>query len=585
MTVYTTNKKLSDLITDTTPTSTLNLVIGGTTKQVHPSNQFPFTLSSVNGKGDLIFPGYDDFIEYDDKGVDTNRPPDGQTLDLTFSLGGDDGDLSVSPVTITLTITGAAASTAPTLTSVSGVATGATTANLSFDTDTGSGNAVLGVYLSTATTPSRAQLRDGKDGDGAALVFTGAVNPVSSTGTHTVSASGLTNGATYKLAVQQDNGADQSTVVESAAFTVSAPATIAEQVDGLDNGATGVGRTSANTLKTLGELPSGVSLGSSGNFSLVTFTADDVTLEDFDLTDTKVNFNGRTGCTVQQCKMISTVAPSNSAAKINIPVGSDNAVVSYCDVWGYYGASGNENQLILHSFSGTGLSASCANGVILDHLDVKWGHADGVHTAGGGIDVRWNLFGPSASCNVDIQDYSGTPGDYTTGDYVRFTSGGIFGYTARCLSATPTTGPVKSSVTSDWDAKNIPHTDILNPRASIGSGLTTQIRYNFFRDYIFTAEGARAVNINNFIRTVRNSGRTEPIGRMDIIGNKSNRAGTGPAIPMQFDGGTNVSGPFNFQDNRIGLSANGAYYNGSTSLVGTWSGNVNSLTGATLAAP
>lgn len=110
MTVYTSSVRLSDLLQDATPTGTLNAIIDGVTVT---SGDYPYTLSALDGKGDLIFPSFTDFIQYDDKGVDINRPPSGDTLALTFTLNGSDGSLTGTQENVTLTLTGDVPGLAP----------------------------------------------------------------------------------------------------------------------------------------------------------------------------------------------------------------------------------------------------------------------------------------------------------------------------------------------------------------------------------------------------------------------------------------------------------------------------------------
>lgn len=110
MTVYTSSVRLSDLLQDATPTGTLNAIIDGVTVT---SGDYPYTLSALDGKGDLIFPSFTDFIQYDDKDDSINRPPSGDTLALTFTLNGSDGSLTGTQEDVTLTLTGDVPGLAP----------------------------------------------------------------------------------------------------------------------------------------------------------------------------------------------------------------------------------------------------------------------------------------------------------------------------------------------------------------------------------------------------------------------------------------------------------------------------------------
>lgn len=111
--------------------------------------------------------------------------------------------------------------TAPTLTSPSGAQTGATTADLSVSTDEGNGT-LYWVVTESSTSPSVAQVQDGEDHTGAAGADSGS-QAVSTTGTQTAGATGLTAETTYYAHFQNtDAASNDSTVVTSASFTTAA---------------------------------------------------------------------------------------------------------------------------------------------------------------------------------------------------------------------------------------------------------------------------------------------------------------------------------------------------------------------------
>lgn len=355
---------------------------------------------------------------------------------------------------------------------------------------------------------------------------------------------------------------------------------IPELVDGLHTGATAVGRTETTTPETVGNLPAGASLGA----TKVTFTADNVTLYNFDLEGYDIDFNNRQNCLVEQCKLKVAASGGSAVAHILIQPGANGSRVRYCDAFGHYGPTG-EDALIKQQWSG----ATCATGVVIERNRFKWMSNDGLHTAGGGILIKENYFDFPAQASQDVVLYSGTPGDYTTGDYVYYQYNGPW-YVAQCRVATPTTNPTNVT-TTDWLRGALPHTDIINPRASLGAGTT--IDSNYCRDgWILDQGGAtrqtgaeRIANLNNWIRAVRNNGDTVEFAKLDVRNNKNDRNGYLASFPIALEGGTNYNGPIEFRDNRMGLNYGGVYVDKGSASISVWTGNTNQATDAPLAQP
>jgi len=107
--------------------------------------------------------------------------------------------------------------TAPSLSSPLGVVSGATTATGYVDTNEANGT-LYWVVTQSATPPSVAQVQAGQNHLGAAADDSGN-QAVTTTGTQTVSSTGLTTGVTYYFHFQQqDTATNDSTVVTSAGF-------------------------------------------------------------------------------------------------------------------------------------------------------------------------------------------------------------------------------------------------------------------------------------------------------------------------------------------------------------------------------
>lgn len=112
-------------------------------------------------------------------------------------------------------------STPPTLTSPSGTATGGTAADLSVTTNEANGT-LYAVVTESSTSPSAAQVKAGQDHTGSAAVFDDS-QAISSTGSKSFSATGLTASTTYYAHyMHEDAATNQSSVVTSSSFTTDA---------------------------------------------------------------------------------------------------------------------------------------------------------------------------------------------------------------------------------------------------------------------------------------------------------------------------------------------------------------------------
>lgn len=112
-------------------------------------------------------------------------------------------------------------STAPTLSSAAGTATGSTTATGSVSTNEGNGT-MYAVVTTSATTPTKAQVKAGQNHAGAAATYATSAS-VTAIGTQAFAATGLTaNTAYYWHFMHEDAATNQATVVSSASFTTDA---------------------------------------------------------------------------------------------------------------------------------------------------------------------------------------------------------------------------------------------------------------------------------------------------------------------------------------------------------------------------
>lgn len=136
----------------------------------------------------------------------------------TFTTGS-----SMSWIAVMATYKLGSDTTAPTLTSPTGTSTGTTTAQGQVTTDEANGT-MYAVVSTSATPPSVAQIQAGNDSTGSAGAWSGN-QAISSTGTKTFNATGLTASTSYYFYFQhRDAAANDSTVASSSQFTTDAPA-------------------------------------------------------------------------------------------------------------------------------------------------------------------------------------------------------------------------------------------------------------------------------------------------------------------------------------------------------------------------
>ena len=148
---------------------------------------------------------------------------DAEVLALHNSLGAGNAFALVS--------SGGGDTTAPTLTSPSVTAVGATTGTGNVTTDEGNG-ALYSIVSTSATTPSATQIQAGQNHTGAAAVWSGN-QAVSSTGAKTFSITGLTASTAYYAHFQHKDAANNnSTVVTSAQFTTGSADTTVPTLTG-----------------------------------------------------------------------------------------------------------------------------------------------------------------------------------------------------------------------------------------------------------------------------------------------------------------------------------------------------------------
>lgn len=114
--------------------------------------------------------------------------------------------------------------TAPSLSSPTGAAAGATTGQGTVTTDEGNGT-LWWVVTQSATTPSVAQIQAGQTNTGSAADDDGS-QPVTATGVQNVTSGSLVAETEYYFHYQQEDAAtNDSTAVSSTAFTTPAAAT------------------------------------------------------------------------------------------------------------------------------------------------------------------------------------------------------------------------------------------------------------------------------------------------------------------------------------------------------------------------
>jgi len=117
--------------------------------------------------------------------------------------------------------------TAPTLSNASATNIGNTTVDGQADTDEGNGT-LFGVVTASSTKPSKAEVKAGQDYTGSAAVDS-AFTTVSSTGTQTLSFSGLTAATNHYIHfMHEDSAGNQSSVVSTSQFTTTGGDTTAD---------------------------------------------------------------------------------------------------------------------------------------------------------------------------------------------------------------------------------------------------------------------------------------------------------------------------------------------------------------------
>lgn len=159
---------------------------------------------------------------------------------ISGASGTELNEIRVGPVA---DLDGTGDATAPTLTSASGSATGAATASGSVTTDEGNGT-LYAVATTSATAPTKAQVKAGQDHTGSAAAWSGS-QAVSSPGSKSVSATGLSASTSYYLHfMHEDAAANQSDVASSSSFTTDAPDTTAPTLT--NPTATATNRTTAS---------------------------------------------------------------------------------------------------------------------------------------------------------------------------------------------------------------------------------------------------------------------------------------------------------------------------------------------------
>jgi hypothetical protein len=499
------------------------------------------------------------------------------------------GGKSVAVKSAIITTTGTALA-APVLSALNFTAPGSTTANFNI-TSSLAGTMDYVVYPAANAVPTADQVEAGTDGVPTAAVLFGD-NVAVTASSNGFSLTNLTPGASYKITAVARNVQNLRGVIITQSFTMSAGSfTLDQQVDRLQSRLEPVGRTSTNTLKATGQLPSGAALATISGYNYVRFTAPNTTLADFDLTGLRLDYNNQANCRVEQCIIDPVVTGvsgnGNSPAIINIPPGSTNAYLGYYRMRKTAAAVGKpEGRFIAHD----GTTSAAAN-VLIERGDMEGFSNDGVHPYGDGFIMRWCRFGLPFQTDVAVRNYmlDPTPANYNAGETVAFIEGGLW-YMSLCLVNAPASAPKKAGVTGQWRASSGgAHTDFVNPRASFGAGTT--VEYCFFDDdwlnKMLALTPINVQNINNIFRLVRNNGATLEYGPLTLRGNKSIRNGALPEVPYDASAGgqPNYNGPFTVVDNRIGLNGSGLSWRGATAVIGTWTNNRDTATGAQIAQP
>lgn len=474
--------------------------------------------------------------------------------------------------------TAAAAGAAPVISSLS-VPTPSSTGGTAQFTSDQAGTYDLVVYLATQADPSVAQLEAGLDGNNQP-VLTRVNDAVGASGSNSQAISGLISSTAYKVAVLFRNAQGTASNLLSASFTTAAAVvTTRDFVIGLSNGNTPVGRTSTNPLKTIAA--NGVPTGWSLSGQTLLAQVNGAVLEDYDLVDTRVDTNGKTDVIIRQCNIKISGTAFNGTYLVYLSPAGHRWTVEYCNIWGNYGVS-DESALIYQPYSGNMTSARG----LFRRNSVKWMQNDGFKCAGGGPNPGEELvieecyFGFPANIAADLIQYSGTPSDYHLGDVVRFD---VRDYACRCTVATASIAPAPSG-NAEW-AKLTPHSDYINPLGNVGAGMI--VRKVFFDTNRKAAGAARAVNITNNLRLVRNTGTTVDWNKFRGENLYLSWGRSGASIPVQSGGGgnPNYNGPIEIVDSWFGSNYGGTYFQDSSNKVTVWTNVVDELTGAALAQP
>jgi hypothetical protein len=150
----------------------------------------------------------------------------GQFATLPDTLRQNTAPTSVN-ISITFTVApGLGDVTAPVLTSPTGTQTGATTADTGVTTDEDNGT-LYTVNTTSATAPSKAQVKAGQNNGGTSAVFA-ANQSISTTGVKGFNATGLTGSTTYyTYFMHEDFAGNQSNVAAASSFTTASADTTA----------------------------------------------------------------------------------------------------------------------------------------------------------------------------------------------------------------------------------------------------------------------------------------------------------------------------------------------------------------------
>ena len=131
--------------------------------------------------------------------------------------------------------------TAPTLSSPAGTG-GTLTCSGSVSTNEANGS-LYAVFTGSATAPTAAQVKLGQDHTGTAALRAVGPQSVSATGTQTIGSGSCSAGTRYVHFMHEDAAANQSAVVSSASFTVSAAAPTTATLSGPSSGTTAAAST------------------------------------------------------------------------------------------------------------------------------------------------------------------------------------------------------------------------------------------------------------------------------------------------------------------------------------------------------